>query len=192
MVMNMFRSKYLTIAVIAVMGLAACGSDAVEAVDLAKAVPEVSFNPGSDEHDGTVAKPGAPFSISYRIVGTPIVGTPLTIDLRIVSAFGPRPMNLTYRINDASAMMFGESQLQNVNLEPAANETSVTQQVIVIPLREGRLYLNVSASFETDDGTISTVAAIPVQVGTGTRVLQEHGELEVDEDGEAVRVLSSD
>ena len=79
-----------------------------------------------------------------------------------------------------------------LNLEPAANETSVTQQVIVIPLREGRLYLNVSASFETDDGTISTVAAIPVQVGTGTRVLQEHGELEVDEDGEAVRVLSSD
>lgn len=198
MVNTMIRVKCLAISVIATIGLVACSSDegeetaAVQEVDIAKTAPVVSFKPRSDDYDGTVAKPGSPFGISYRIVGAPIIGSPVTIDLRIVSAFGPQPMSLTYRINDATAMMFGESQLQSVNLEPAANETSMTQQVIVIPLREGRLYLNVSASFETEDGTISTVTAIPIQVGTGTRVLQEHGEVEIDEDGEAVRVLSGD
>ena len=65
-------------------------------------------------------------------------------------------------------------------------------QVVVIPQREGRFYLNVSASFETEDGTLSTITAIPIQVGTGTRELQQNGEVELDESGETVRVLSND
>ena len=77
-------------------------------------------------------------------------------------------------------------------MEAAANETEFNQQVTIIPQREGRFYLNVSASYETEDGTMSTVTAIPIQVGTGARELQEHGEVQVGEDGEAVRVLTSD
>jgi hypothetical protein len=34
--------------------------------------------------------------------------------------------------------------------------------------------------------------AIPIQVGAGGRQLEEHGEVQLDEDGEAVRVLSGD
>jgi hypothetical protein len=39
---------------------------------------------------------------------------------------------------------------------------------------------------------MSTVTAIPIQVGTGSRELQPHGEVQTDENGEAVRVLSGD
>ena len=102
------------------------------------------------------------------------------------------PVNLVYRINDATSMMLAESQPASVRMEPAANETDFRQQVTIIPQREGRFYLNVSASIETESGTISTVTAIPIQVGTGTRELQEHGEVQIDENGEAVRVLSGD
>ena len=70
---------------------------------------------------------------------------------------GPQPVNLDYRINDATSMMFSESQPAHIRMEMADNESSVKQQVTVIPQREGRFYLNVSASFETESGTHSTV-----------------------------------
>ncbi len=195
--MKMTLAKYLVISAIAMIGLSACGGEeakepAVAAeVDLQKTAPQVTFKP-SAEYDGTVAKPGSPFSISYKIIGAPIVGSPLTINLRVVSALGARSVTLSYRITDASAMVLAESQPASVLMEQAANEESFTQQVTIIPQRDGRSYLNVSASFETENGTMSTVMAIPIQVGTGTRELQEHGVVELDEDGEAVRVLTSD
>jgi len=89
-------------------------------------------------------------------------------------------------------MLLGESQPATVRMEFAANETAFTQQVTIVPQREGRFYLNVSASFETADGTMSTVTAIPIQVGTGSRELEPHGEVQLDEDGNAVRVLTND
>ena len=166
-------------------------AEVAQEVELSKTPPAVSFKPKND-YDGTVAKPGAPYSISYRIIGTPIVGSPVTVDLRVDSALEPRPLTLDYRINDASAMMFAESQPARVNMEPASNEETISQQVTVIPQRDGRLYLNVSVSFDTETGTMSTVAAIPIQVGSGTRELQENGTVEVDENGEAIRVLTSE
>ena len=193
----MIRAKYLAISAIAIIGVAACGGEQAEEpavaaeVDLQKTAPQVTFKP-SAEYDGTVAKPGSPFSISYKIIGAPIVGSPLTINLRVVSALGARSVTLSYRITDASAMVLAESQPASVLMEQAANEESFTQQVTIIPQRDGRSYLNVSASFETENGTMSTVMAIPIQVGSGTRELQEHGVVELDEDGEAVRVLTSD
>ena len=171
----------------------AAGVDEVETLDTATPAPAVSFKPSRDEYDGTkVVNPASPFRISYRIVGTPIVGSPVTVDLRVASLLGSRPVQLEFRINDASSMMLAESQPASVRLEPAANETAFRQQVTVIPQRDGRLYLNVSASYETEDGTASTVTAIPIQVGSGTRELQEHGEVQLDENGEAVRVLTND
>lgn len=192
--------KFCTIALafIAAAVVAACSNadtekaaDA-EPIELATKAPEVGFKPGNDQYDGTVAKPGSPYSLSYRIVGTPIVGSPVVVDLRVRSSIGPRPVKLDYRINDATAMMLAESQPASVRMEPANNEASVRQQVTVVPQREGRLYLNVSASFEDETGTVSTVMAVPIQVGSGTRELQEHGSLATDENGEAVRVLKND
>lgn len=188
----------LALTAIALFGSVSCSSDTktehqaadLKTVDLEKTAPVVDFKPGKESYDGTVSKPGAPYSISYRIIGTPIVGSPTTVDLKVTSTLGPRPVTLSYRINDASSMMLGESQPDQIYMEPADNEKAMTEQVTLIPQRDGRLYLNVSASFETDTGTMSTVAAIPIQVGSGTRDLIEQGTVETDENGEAVRVLS--
>ncbi len=130
--------------------------------------------------------------MSYRIIGTPIVGNPVTIDLRVESMLGAQPITVDYRINDAAAMSLHEAQPARVQVEPVANENFVAQRVTVVPQREGRLYLNVSASFETAEGTASTVMAVPIQVGAGGPELKENGELQVDENGEAVRVLTGD
>ncbi|MDH3305411.1 MAG: hypothetical protein OEM50_04600 [Gammaproteobacteria bacterium] len=191
----MNRAKIIALSALAAISLSACGNSDVDetAVEpettVAKGAPKAGTKP-EPGFDGTVAKPGAPFSVSYKVIGTPIVGSPVTIDLLVTSALGPQPVTVSYRINDASAMMFHEAQPLAVEVSPAANEDFVKQQVTVIPQREGRLYLNVGASVETDSGSMSSMMAIPIQVGSGGRKLEEHGELQLDENGESVRVLT--
>ena len=192
----MNRAKNLALLIAIVMALSGCGGGKQQAsVDpgtvVDKEAPSVADKP-TPAYDGTVAKPGAPFSMSYKVVGTPIVGSPVTVNLRVTSTLGTQPVKISYRINDASALMFHEAQPSEIELAPADNEDFVLQQVTVVPQREGRLYLNVGAAVETVDGSISSMMAIPIQVGSGGRTLQEQGEVQLDENGEAIRVLSPD
>lgn len=152
-------------------------------LDPAKAVPDFAESPG---------KSRGPFYIDYEIIGKPVVGSSVTIELRLQSDTGPRLTRLDYRINDASSMRFSESQPASVQLEPAANESLIMQRVLIIPQREGRIYLNISASFESEEGTFSTVTAIPIHVGKVSTAPVEHGELQIDEDGQSVRVLDGE
>jgi hypothetical protein len=194
----MIQAKFLTVTVVACITLTACGGEDVQQAatgveaNLEETVADVKVEPTKEDIKAAGTKPGAPYRISYQIIGTPIVGSPVTVEMQIGSLVGSRPLTLDYRIRDASSMMLAESQPARVRMEPAANEMMFKQQVTLIPQREGRFYLNVSASFETENGTMSTVTAIPIQVGAGTRELQEHGEVQVDENGEAVRVLTSE
>lgn len=190
----MNRAKNLALTTAIALALAGCGgSKQADVVDADAAVEKdaatVAAKPSSN-YDGTIAKPNAPFSLSYKVIGTPIVGSPVTVNLRITSTLGPQPLKVSYRINDASAMMFHEAQPSEIELAPADNEDFVLQQVTVIPQREGRLYLNVGTSVETGEGSMSTMMAIPIQVGTGGRTLEENGEVQLDENGEAIRVLT--
>jgi len=193
----MNRAKRLTVLSVAMFALTACGSEkteepAIANVDIAKTEADVSFKSNDGDLAGATVTPGAPYRVSYAIVGTPVVGNPVTVDLQITSSSGKRAISLDYRINDASSMTLAESQPARVRMEPAANEADFNQRVTIIPQREGRFYLNVSVSFETENGTMSTVTAIPIQVGTGTRELQQNGRIEQDENGEAVLVLTSE
>lgn len=196
-VIDMTRAKTLAVFTIAMFGLAACGSDKVEVqVAAEEEVASVASDAGTKSVDpelgGAVVTPGSPYRVSYRIIGTPVVGSPVTVDLRVESSRGSQPLNLEYRIRDATSMLLAESQPASVRMEADGNDAPFTQQVTIIPQREGRFYLNVSAYFETVDGTMSTVIAIPIQVGVGSRELQPHGEVQLDEHGEAIRVLDGD
>lgn len=187
------KSGVLLIGALLVAGCGNGGGEPVveSAPEVDKSMPEAGgkLQPA---YDGDVAKPGSPFAIRYRIVGTPIVGSPVAIDLRVESARDSRPINVRYRINDETAMMLHEAQPAEIRMEPAANENFIEQRVTVVPMREGRLYLNVGASLDDENGSASTVIAIPIQVGEGEREMQEHGELATDEEGESVRVLTSE
>ena len=190
-VINMTRAINLTVFAVAMFALSACGGDKTgePAAVIASDPDPKSADP---ERAGAVVTPGSPYRVSYQIIGTPVVGSPVTVDLQVESLAGSHPLNLEYRIRDASSMLLAESQPASVQMEPAANENVFKQLVTVIPQREGRFYLIVSASFETEDGTTSTVTAIPIQVGAGVRELQENGEVQIDAEGEVVRVLTND
>jgi len=179
-----------------VFALTGCGQDAaapageVDVAVLDKTA--VEKEKPMAQWDGVVAKPGAPFRVNYRVIGTPVVGAPLSIDLRVTSALEPGSVALSYRIADASAMTLHEAQPAELVADFAANEDFVDQRVTIVPQREGRLFLNVSAAIDTETGRASTTMAIPIQVGQGTREMEEHGELAKDEDGESIRILTSE
>jgi hypothetical protein len=173
--------------------LGACGGSDIEpaadaTADAKVSAPQVSFKPSAST-EGSVSKPGAPFTLQYKVIGTPVVGVPVPIELRIISSLGPQPIRMSYAINDTSALEFPAAQPASVNLSLADNEDYADQMITVIPQREGRVYVNVTASVETESGSRSMVMAVPIQVGGGVRQLEENGELGVDEQGEAIRSL---
>lgn len=166
-------------------GKASSGSDEV---DVATTAPSVTFTPKGDT--AGAGKPSGPVTVAYRLIGKPVVGQPIAVDLRVMSTLEGRPITLSYRINDTTALTLAESQPQSITMAAGADEDGGrVQQVTVIPMREGRLYLNVSASVDTENGSMSTVTAIPIQVGDAPRTMQENGSLTTDEKGDSVRVL---
>jgi hypothetical protein len=87
-------------------------------------------------------------------------------------------------------MQMPEAQSASVSIAPSSSDEAVSRQVTVVPLREGRLYLNVAAVVETESGSMQTVIAIPIQVGAAApRQILENGELASDENGELIRTL---
>jgi len=176
---SMTRVILPALATIAI-ALTGCGNGGVDTTD-------VAASPGAkDQH---TVKPQGPVTIDYTIIGTPIVGQPVAIELQVKSMLGPQPVTLSYRVNDSTAMQFTEAQPARVSIAASKDEAPSQQQVRVIPMREGRLFLNVSASVETEGGLMSSVTAIPIQVGAAPREIQDNGELMRDEDGEPIHSL---
>ena len=124
----------------------------------------------------------APISMSYEVIGNPIVGAPALINVTVSSAEGP--VTVQYSITDTSALMFQSGQVERWQIvDPASDEV---QQLSVIPQREGRLYVNVSAEVETPGGMMIRSMAIPIKVGSAPPGATANGELKEGPDGETV------
>jgi predicted small lipoprotein YifL len=186
------RSLILTpILVFALAGLAACGGDAPPPADAAQDVAAAKEGGVEGDFVRTPARPGTMFKVDYRIVGTPVVGSPVSIDLEIDSTLGDEPVEIGYQIPDPSALAMDEAQPRTLTRAPLAGERRIRERVTVIPQREGRLFINVRTSRSDDDGSASTMISIPIHVGNVDTSLQEHGRLETDAEGETTRVLTS-
>jgi len=197
----MMNCRTPTTLIATILAIAACSADddgqaarsdampaAESRIESPAESPAMTVKAGA-EPTMTTAKISAPVAIRYRVIGEPVIGQPLTIDLSISSAFGPQQVRVDYRIVDGSALQLAESQLQYATVDAVADDAGSSEQVTVVPLREGRLYLNVAASIDTEQGAMSTVTAIPIQVGTAVRSAEDNGELQRDASGESVRVL---
>jgi len=137
-------------------------------------VPAAAPQPG--EAATSAGRPADPFRIDYAIIGTPVVGQPVSINLELSSSLRNRPVTLYYRINDARNLAFPEAQAQRVALAAFGETDRVSQQVTVVPQRDGRLYLNVYAEVETGEGTLMKSLAIPIQVGRAPGQQETNGE----------------
>ena len=171
--------------IVVLLLLSACGSD-----NSASESAEAAFAAKSDATLTRTTEVQSPVQITYRVIGTPIVGSPVAVELQLKSSLGATPYRLTYRVNDPTAMQMPESQSAEVSISPTSNDERVAQQVTVVPLREGRLYLNVAAVIESESGSMQTVTAIPIQVGPAApREILENGTVITDDDGGLVRTM---
>jgi hypothetical protein len=184
--------KIFLAAALAAAALAACGGAEQPAATPEQAAadsgtPIAVLTP--EEKYSVTGKPQGPVKIDYRIIGTPVVGQPVTVDLKVKSNVGNAPVTLSYGANDSTAMVFPESQQRMVSMAFVGEEHSSGQQVTIVPAREGRLFLNVTAHMQTDTGSLQTVTAVPIQVGAAPRELQENGVVTTDGNGELVREM---
>jgi hypothetical protein len=181
-----------TIIVLAGLLSAGCQEGGVEGDAGNEAPVSEARTPEPMEARTSAGKPSAPISIDYAIIGMPVVGQPVNVNLELSSSLRNRPVTLNYRINDARNLAFPQAQPQRVALPAFGDTDRVTQQVIVVPQREGRLYLNVYAEVETAEGTLLKSIAIPIQVGRAPREPETNGEPRQGADGETVISLPAD
>ena len=189
----MFQKPAIRIAVVllGVGAIAACqdndasrdaaGNATSQAVTSSKPAPEPS-----DAPDRSPGKPTASVNIRYDVIGNAIVGQPVAINLQVSSSQPGRAVTLHYRSNDSSAMVFPESQALIIEMNAAPDESPRMQQVSVIPQREGRVFLNVSAEVQTENGAMFRSIAIPIQVGAARREPEVNGEIRETAEGEQV------
>ena len=170
------------------LALAACGGNAADSAssETDAAAGTVHSKPKSaGEPRVAGGRPSAPINLDYEIMGTPVVGLPLSINLKASSSLD-QPIRVNYRINDTTSLRFSDVQAETVSLVPIGDGAFSAEQVTVIPQREGRLFLNVSAEIDSEIGRMAKVMAIPIQVGSMRPTPQNNGELTTDEQGEAL------
>lgn len=163
-------------AMLATVTLTACGDASVPTVNEGAVVEEAQVAAADS------GKPRAPISIEYEIIGNAIVGQPILINVAVISSQGP--VELSYAINDKSAVMFQSGQVERMQIpDPSSGST---QQLAVVPQREGRVYVNVSAEVQTPGGSMIRSLAIPIKVGEAPEQATAPGEVKEAPDGETV------
>lgn len=181
--MNDKKPIYFAAMAMTLIGLFACQGDggsnepAQPATDISKPVPTMAASSAASP-----GKPTAPIDISYEVIGNAIVGSPVSINVVVTSDRGP--VTVEYSIIDNSAMMFQTGQVQRLEIaDPSAGSV---QQLSVIPQREGRIYVNVTAEIQTADGLSIRSMAIPIKVGRASVEATINGELVEGPGGETV------
>lgn len=169
------------------LALAGCG-DPTGSGESAAAAKDASTNAAAQ----TPSSPGDLFRLDYEIIGTPVVGSPVAIDLEITSMFGDEPVDIAFRIPDSTALVLEAAQPRDLRRTPSSDDRTIRERVTVIPQREGRLFINVSASRTDAAGSLTSAISIPIHVGAVDTSIKEQGELQTNADGETTRVLTSD
>ena len=73
-------------------------------------------------------------------------------------------MDLEFRVPEANSITFPEAQPQSVQVVSLAGAELRPQTVNVIPQRDGRVFLTVTARLETDKGAVRKSMSVPLQV----------------------------
>ncbi len=106
------------------------------------------------------------FEIKYDIQGKPIIGQAVSVKLVFDGSLESEQIQIEFKIEDPSSMIFSESQVEKINLQynKIKNDNIFIQNVSIIPQKTGRIFLNVILSYEIKSGIVSIMKAIPIYV----------------------------
>lgn len=167
--------------------VAACGDGGTppSQASMSKDVPAAGQKTGA-EPGTSPGKPSAPIQIDYRIVGVPVVGQPVTVELDVRSSLAVAELRVSYQVLDESGLFLPETQAREALLTAIGDGERRSQRVTVIPQAEGRYYLNVLVEMDTPEGLMGKAASIPIQIGNVRPAPKLNGELRTDAEGETV------
>ena len=127
---------------------------------------------------------GSKTKLAIRIGSRRRIGIWVAVNVEFSAAGGEGPVQIQYSIADSSAVAFQQGQVERLEIRDRSDIKR--QQLTVIPQREGRVYVNVSAEVETENGTMIKSMAIPIQVGNAPNRPTTNGEVVEGPDGEQV------
>ena len=128
---------------------------------------EIHTDNNVDENRGTsslMVVPSSFINFTYNIFGQAYVGQVVTINIDIIAPDYKDSIILNYKVNVADDLLFDGNQLEVVTINILPDGRYPSQQINVIPKREGRLFLLVSGDLLVGDEIITKVTAIPIDV----------------------------
>ncbi|MGQ9426311.1 hypothetical protein ACXYTJ_09420 [Gilvimarinus sp. F26214L] len=186
----------LLTALTACMVVSACDPDRNRPLD--PRVPDSSAVPARgpalpvSEHSG---KPSAPVRVDYRVAEGPAVGKTVEVELEFTSSEPVRGIQATYRPVDSSALSFadGSGAMHGIALRPSGRGRAGQDRFRVIPHRGGRHLVNVLVEVETDSGSFTEFATVPITVASSDAKLKnDENRFQKDTGGQPVISLPAD
>lgn len=134
-------------------------------------------------------KPLPPISIAYEIIGEPVVGRPLQIE---ITAGSRAPMaDVEFEIH-AEERLALSSVSTNRNIPESRREEAAVRTLTVTPLVEGVLEVAVLARAMLGDTVQARSIVIPIRVGARALSGSHESLVRVDDSGERVISLPAD
>ena len=136
----------------------------------------------SDVGQASPAKPGASVAFDYELLGEPALGQPLEIRVSVTPAVPADSMSVSFSADASLAIQESAATMEQAEVKAGV---SVEHTLVLIPVEEGRNYVNVFASTEFAGGApMVRTFAIPIQVGTAAEQAREP--LETDDEGRPI------
>ncbi len=173
-----FRYEIRTVMLLAAMALlAACEREPAGGAETVAAATDgrVFESPGKPQT--------APVNLKYRLLETPQVGQPFDIELTVVSSVETPLLGFDV-LQESGLLIDASSATHSASSKPAGSPESAV--ISVTPTHEGRFHLRVTCNVMVDGRLLTRVVPIAIQVGQGTRPLEQLGETRTDEDGNSI------
>ena len=114
-------------------GLNACQSESQNDVSAKQTAEAAAAKPTpAVAASGTTSpgKPSAPIRMSYEILGNPVVGSPVAIEIDVSATGDQGHVLVEYSIADSSALVFQQGQVERLELDKTSSNN---MQIAVIP-----------------------------------------------------------
>lgn len=180
----MTRQTSRTIWLLAAISLAAaCQDEPSAAADPAGPEPVAAAQQSPGKPDLV------PVDLRYRLLATPEVGKPFELELTIVSPVATA--SLGYSLAAENGLLV-DAQTASFTVASKPAHTPETTVVSLTPAMEGRYYVHVTCNVVVNGQSMTKVVPIAIQVGQGTRALQQMGEVKTDSEGRPIVALPAE
>ncbi|SDK49578.1 hypothetical protein [Microbulbifer yueqingensis] len=158
---------------------------------LAKASGPVNNDESGDRHAS--AKPGIPVSVAYELEGSPAVGKPLRLTVKLAS--GIDSDSLRVRVLPEPGLLLLDAS-DSANFGPVKRRERREFRVSFIPQREGAFRIRLAFALDQQGVGQSGMFTIPVSIGPdaarGSPELPQGAKMGADEEGRPLIVFPAE